>query len=38
MMAVHTAVPEEYFWDVIEKLKRAGATDMLVVPVEKMVV
>lgn len=38
MMAVHTAVPEEYFWDVIEKLKRAGATDILVVPVEKMVV
>ena len=38
MMAVHTAVPEEYFWDVIEKLKLAGATDMLVVPVEKMVV
>jgi len=38
LMAVHTAVPEAYFWDVIEKLKRAGATDILVVPVEKMVV
>ncbi len=38
MIAVHTAVPEEYFWDVIERLKRAGATDLLVVPVEKMVV
>ena len=38
MIAVHTAVPEEYFWDVIEKLKACGATDMLVVPVEKMVV
>jgi ATP phosphoribosyltransferase len=38
MIAVHTAVPEEYFWDVIEKLKTCGATDMLVVPVEKMVV
>lgn len=38
MIAVHTAVPEEYFWDVIEKLKRAGATDLLVVPVEKMVI
>ncbi len=38
MIAVHTAVPEEYFWDVIERLKLAGATDLLVVPVEKMVV
>jgi ATP phosphoribosyltransferase len=38
MIAVHTAVPEEFFWDVIESLKDAGATDLLVVPVEKMVV
>jgi ATP phosphoribosyltransferase len=38
MIAVHTAVPEEYFWDVIERLRQAGATDLLVVPVEKMVV
>lgn len=38
MVAVHTAVPEESFWEVIEKLKEAGATDLLVVPVEKMVV
>jgi len=38
MIAVHTAVPEEVFWEVIEKLKQAGATDLLVVPVEKIVV
>lgn len=38
MIAVHTAVPEEVFWDVAEKLREAGATDILVVPVEKMVV
>jgi len=38
MIAVHTAVPEDVFWDVIEGLKGAGATDLLVVPVEKMVV
>jgi ATP phosphoribosyltransferase len=37
MIAVHTAVPEEFFWDVIEKLQKTGATDILVVPVEKMV-
>ncbi len=38
MIAIHSAVPEEFFWDVIEKLKRAGASDILVVPVEKMVI
>jgi ATP phosphoribosyltransferase len=38
MIAVHTAVPEEFFWEVIEKLKKTGASDILVVPVEKMVI
>lgn len=38
MMALHAAVPEEFFWDVIENLKKAGASDILVVPIEKMVV
>lgn len=38
MVAVHSAVPEEVFWDVIEQLKKTGATDILVVPVEKMVI
>jgi ATP phosphoribosyltransferase len=38
MIAVHAAVPEELFWDVIENLKKAGASDILVVPVEKMVI
>ena len=37
MVAIHSAVPEELFWDVIEQLKKTGATDILVVPVEKMV-
>lgn len=37
MLAIHTAVPEEVFWDVIERLKTSGAQDILVVPVEKMV-
>ena len=38
MIALHSAVPEELFWDVIEKLKKAGAADILVIPIEKMVV
>ncbi len=37
MVAVHSAVPEEFFWDVIEKLRTTGASDILVVPIEKMV-
>jgi len=37
MLAIHSAVPEELFWDVIEKLRKAGASDILVVPIEKMV-
>lgn len=38
MIALHAAVPEEFFWDVMENLKKAGASDILVVPIEKMVV
>ncbi len=38
MIAIHSAVPEELFWEVTEKLKQAGASDILVVPVEKLVV
>ena len=37
MVAIHSAVPEELFWDVIEKLRKTGASDILVVPIEKMV-
>jgi ATP phosphoribosyltransferase len=37
MIAIHSAVPEEVFWEVIENLKEAGASDILVLPVEKMV-
>ena len=37
MVAVHSVVPEEVFWDVMEKLRKTGASDILVVPIEKMV-
>ncbi|HTL81224.1 MAG TPA: ATP phosphoribosyltransferase [Bacteroidia bacterium] len=36
--SVHSVLEEEQFWDVIEKLKEAGAQGILVVPIEKMVV
>lgn len=37
MIAIHSVIEEEVFWDVIEKLKMAGASGILVVPIEKMV-
>jgi len=37
-VAVHTAVREEFFWEVIEKLRDAGASEILVSPIEKMIV
>lgn len=36
MMAVHAAVDEEVFWEVLERLKDAGGSDILVLPVEKL--
>ena len=35
--SVHSVIPENTFWDVIESLKSVGAEGMLVVPIEKMV-
>lgn len=37
LVAIHSVVPEERLWDVIENLKQAGATDIVVVPIEKMI-
>ncbi len=35
--SVHSVLSEDQFWDIIEKLKQAGAQGILVVPIEKMV-
>jgi ATP phosphoribosyltransferase len=35
-MAVHTAIQEDVFWDVIEELRGLGAQGILVSPIEKM--
>ncbi|MFH0819307.1 MAG: ATP phosphoribosyltransferase [Patescibacteria group bacterium] len=37
MVALHSVVEEEVFWEVIEKLKKAGASGILVVPIEKII-
>jgi ATP phosphoribosyltransferase len=36
MVAVHAAAQEEVFWEAMERLKEAGATEILVLPVEKV--
>ncbi len=36
--SVHSVISENDFWDIIEKLKDAGAQGILVVPIEKMVI
>ena len=36
-VAVHAAVQEETFWEVIEALHKAGASEILVAPIEKLV-
>lgn len=35
--SLHTVIEESKFWDVIDKLKGAGAEGILIVPIEKMV-
>lgn len=36
--SVHSVLSENEFWDIIEKLKSAGAQGILVVPIEKMII
>lgn len=36
--SVHSVLSENEFWDIIEKLKEAGAQGILVVPIEKMII
>ncbi len=37
MVALHSVIPEDVFWDVMEKLKKAGASDIVVVPIEAII-
>ena len=36
--SVHSVLSENDFWDIIERLKDAGAQGILVIPIEKMVI
>ena len=35
--SIHSVINEDEFWEVIEKLRKAGAEGILVVPIEKMI-
>lgn len=37
MVAIHTVIPIEQFWEVMEKLKTAGATGIVMLPIESMI-
>ncbi len=37
MVAIHSVVAEDVFWDVMENLKKAGASDIIVVPIETII-
>ena len=37
MVAIHTVIPFERFWIVMEALKSAGATDIVMLPIESMI-
>jgi ATP phosphoribosyltransferase len=36
-VAIHAVAPEPLFWETIEQLKKAGASSILVVPIEKII-
>jgi ATP phosphoribosyltransferase len=36
-VAIHAVAPEPIFWETMERLKAAGATSILVVPIEKII-
>lgn len=38
MVAIHTVIPIEQFWEVMEQLKAAGASGIVILPIESMIV
>lgn len=35
--SLHSVIQEDHFWEVIDELKQAGAEDILIIPIDKMV-
>ena len=36
--SIHSVIDEERFWEVIDELKESGAQDILIIPIDKMVI
>ena len=36
--SIHSVIDENSFWEVIDALKQAGAQDILIIPIDKMVI
>lgn len=37
MVAIHSVIPYDQFWDVMEQLQNAGACDIVMLPIESMI-
>jgi ATP phosphoribosyltransferase len=37
MIAIHSVIPINQFWEVMEELKAAGATGIVILPIENMI-
>lgn len=37
MIAIHSVIPINEFWDIMERLKSAGATGIVILPIENMI-
>ena len=37
MVAIHTVIPIDQFWIVMEKLKAEGASGIVILPIESMI-
>lgn len=38
MVAIHSVIPTQQFWEVMEELKAAGASGIVILPIENMIV
>lgn len=36
--SIHSVIDEDRFWEVIDELKEKGAQDILIIPIDKMVI
>jgi ATP phosphoribosyltransferase len=38
LLAVHAVIPSDQFWNIIENLKKAGASGIILLPIENMII